>query len=99
MPVELTIRVISPLAPEDKYLLTGVAIMTLANANHEMAKERFPKTFTDDAETAVEPVQEPTPCAFMDPKDPTRICIADAGHVGRHRFRRIPADADTALPN
>jgi hypothetical protein len=99
MPVELTIRVISPLAPEDKDLLTGVAIMTLAIANHELAKERFPETFTDDAETAVGTEREPTPCARIDRTDPARICIGDAGHRGRHRYHRIRADADTALPN
>ena len=51
MPIRLTIEIASPLDPDDRDLLSGVAVMTLAIANHEMAKTRFPETFTDDEET------------------------------------------------
>ena len=35
MGVRLSIEIISPLEPEDRDLLTGLSIMTLAIANHE----------------------------------------------------------------
>jgi len=101
MPVQLNIEVTSPLEPEDKDLLTGVAIMTLAIANHEMAKERFPETFADDEEMAEDAGQEPTPCALLDSLDPNRICIGDVDHRGPHRFRRFSTDVGgvVGLPN
>jgi len=96
MSIRLSIEVTSPLAEEDRELLSGIAVMTLAIANHEMAKNAFPETFGDDDEPdAAKPA--PSPCAFLDPEGGTRICIGDAGHRGRHRFRTIGAgDADTA---
>jgi hypothetical protein len=98
MSVKLSIEITSPLGDDDRDLLSGIAIMTLAIANHEMAKSRFPETFRDDDEAeATSPT--PGPCAFLDPAGGTRICIADAGHRGRHRFRVIAAgDADAAAP-
>lgn len=95
MGIELSIRVTSPLAEEDRELLSGIAVMTLAIANHEMAKERFPETFAE------EPEGQPQPCAWVDPQDSDRICIGEAGHRGRHRFRRIAASSGdgTVLPN
>lgn len=48
MGVKLSIEIVSPLEEEDRDLLSGVAIMTLAIANHEMAKARFPEMFVDD---------------------------------------------------
>ena len=94
MPVELTIRVISPLTPDDHELLSGVAVMTLAIANHEMAKERFPETFADDQEA-----QEaaPAPCGYVDPTNPILMCVGEVGHRGRHRFRPFPADAGGSM--
>jgi hypothetical protein len=46
--VRLSIEITSPLDAEDRDLLSGVAVMTLAIANHEMAKNAFPETFGDD---------------------------------------------------
>ena len=94
MPVELTIRVIGPLTPDDHELLSGVAVMTLAIANHEMAKERFPETFADDQEA-----QEaaPAPCGYVDPTNPILMCVGEVGHRGRHRFRPFPADAGGSM--
>ena len=94
MPNELTIRVISPLTPDDHELLSGVAVMTLAIANHEMAKERFPETFADDQEA-----QEaaPAPCGYVDPTNPILMCVGAVGHRGRHRFRPFPADAGGSM--
>ena len=91
MPIELTIRVISPLTPDDHELLSGVAVMTLAVANHELAKAKFPEAFGDDAET---PEAAPAPCGYVDPTNPILMCVGEVGHRGRHRFRPFTADAD-----
>jgi len=89
MGIELNIRVTSPLDEDDRDLLSGVAVMVLAIANHEMAKNAFPETFGDGEAKREE---QPSPCAFLDPDDPTVICIADVGHRGRHRFRKLAVE-------
>jgi hypothetical protein len=65
MAVELIIKVTTPLDEDDQNLLSGTAVMLLAIANHELAKERFPETFPTDEEPAKEgagpePLPDPT---------------------------------------
>ena len=48
MPIKLNIEVVSPMTPDDHDLLSGIAVMTLAIANRELAKQGFPETFPDD---------------------------------------------------
>ena len=90
MSIRLSIEITSPLGDDDRDLLSGIAVMTLAIANHEMAKNAFPETFGDEpgAEATT-----PTPglCAFLDSEGGSRICTGDAGHRGRHRFRTMAA--------
>ena len=50
MGIRLSIDITSPLTPDDRDLLSGIAVMTLAIANREMAENRFPDTFTPDPE-------------------------------------------------
>jgi hypothetical protein len=89
MGIRLSFEITSPLGPDDKDLLTGVSIMTLAIANHELAKEHFPEAFSD-----AEEAMEEQPCSAKDPADPSRICVSEVGHRGRHRFRlRVEAFA------
>jgi len=38
MGIRLSFEITSPLGPDDKELLMGSSIMTLASANHELAK-------------------------------------------------------------
>lgn len=98
MSIKLSIEITSPLGDDDRDLLSGIAVMTLAIANHEMAKNAFPETFGEDHEAEVTK-PTPAPCAFLDPGDGTRICIGDVGHRGRHRFRAIAApDRDDVAP-
>jgi hypothetical protein len=93
--VKLTIEITGPLDEEDRDLLSGVAVMTLAIANHEMAKAHFPGTFNDD--DGLEPTgkeeeakeEQPVPCAYLDPERPDMICVGNLGHRGRHKFRQI----------
>jgi len=86
--IELDIKIISPLTPDDKDLLSGVAIMVLAIANHELAKQAFPDTFPDEDDEDGTSVPEvgPPPCGAAS-EDGMAVCMGGAGHRGRHRFR------------
>jgi hypothetical protein len=86
MGIRLSIEISSPLGPDDKDLLTGISIMTLAIANHELAKEHFPGTFPDDEETVERQRQDAMPCMV---ERQGRHCISEVGHGGRHTYRRI----------
>jgi hypothetical protein len=83
MGVTLSISISSPLEPADRELLTGLSIMTLAIANHELAKERFPGTFPDE-----DPDEDP-PKDCGAPDGMGKACISPVGHMGRHRFRPL----------
>ena len=53
MGIKLNIEITSPMDARDHELLSGIAVMTLAIANHELAEQRFPEAFTaDEARTA-----------------------------------------------
>ena len=99
MSIKLSIEITSPLGDDDRDLLSGIAVMTLAIANHEMAKNAFPETFGEEPGAEAARPNQPAPCAFLDARDPTRICIAEAGHRGRHRFRTMATgDVEAAAP-
>ena len=95
MPIELHVNITSPLTADDHELLSGVSVMLLAVANHELAKERFPEAFRED-EPAEEPVA-PAPCGMED--DAGGVCVGNVGHRGCHRFRPVSADDATVLVN
>ena len=82
MGIKLSIESTSPLGPDDKDLLTGISIMTLAIADHELAKEHFPGVFPDDEEA-----MEEQPCSARDPADPSRIRVSEVAHTGRQEYR------------
>ena len=89
MGIKLNIEIVSPLEPDDRDLLTGLSIMTMAIANHELAKEHFPGVFPSAEEIAEQQRQdaaEAMPC--MAERD-GRHCISEVGHGGRHTYRRI----------
>jgi len=90
VPIKLSVEIISPLGPDDQDLLTGVSIMTLAIANHEMAKEHFPGVFPGEEAAEEQPKEEPLPClAPGQGADAGKACTNVVGHRGRHRFRFI----------
>jgi len=93
MGVRLSIEIISPVEPDDRDMLTGLSIMVMAIANHELAKEHFPGVFPSPEEIAEEQRQdaaEAMPCmAEGGGKDAGRHCINEVGHGGRHRYRFI----------
>jgi hypothetical protein len=94
MTVSLNISITSPLDEKDHEFLAGLAMMTLAIANHEGAIKQ------DEEPTTEEPAPEPVPpCAFVN-DEKTLICVGTAGHRGRHKLRPIPAeDAEVGLAN
>jgi len=92
MTVSLNISITSPLNEKDHELLAGLAMMTLAIANHEGAI----KQDAEEPTTAPEPV---VPCGVLDDQE-AMVCVGNAGHRGRHKMRPIPAeDAEVGLPN
>jgi hypothetical protein len=56
MGISLSIEIASPLTPDDRDLLSGIAVMTLAIANRELAQQGFPETFPADDEQDERPV-------------------------------------------
>ena len=50
MGIRLSIEIVSPLEPDDRDMLTGLSIMVMAIANHELAKEHFPGVFPSPEE-------------------------------------------------
>jgi hypothetical protein len=51
MPLKLNVEITSPMTADDHELLSGVSVMLLAIANHELAKEKFPEAFGGDEAT------------------------------------------------
>jgi hypothetical protein len=96
MPLKLNVEITSPMTPDDHELLSGVSVMLLAIANHELAKAKFPEAFGDD-----EPVEEPVapaPCGMKD--DAGGVCVGKVAHRGRHRFRSVGnPETDAVLVN
>ena len=92
MGVRLSIEIVSPLQPDDRDMLTGLSIMVMAIANHELAKEHFPGVFPSPDEIAEQQRQDaaaaagPMPCMA---EREGRHCVGEAGHQGRHTYRRI----------
>ena len=94
MAIKLNIEITSPMDARDHELLSGIAVMTLAIANHELAEQRFPEAFTEDDRLQAE---DPAPCGAINRADPGAACVAEAAHRGRHTFRAV--DPRTAMPN
>jgi hypothetical protein len=90
MSVSLSITIASPLTKEDHELLAGIAMMTLAIANHEGAIE-------NTEEEKEEEKALPEPCGFV--SEEGMVCVSKSGHRGRHAMRPNPNAADAALPN
>ena len=96
MPIRLNIEITSPMDADDHELLSGIAVMTLAIANHEMAKAKFPEAF-GDGDGLQEAEAQPASCGAVNPADASAVCIAGVAHKGRHTFR--PAGSGSARAN
>jgi hypothetical protein len=84
MGIKIGIEITSPLTDDDKELLSGIAVMTLAIANRELAKQGFPDTFPDEDPEA----EPPGDCGAVDGEGGS--CISLVGHMGRHTYRPQP---------
>jgi hypothetical protein len=88
----------SPLEPDGRERLTGLSIMVMAIANHELAKEH-PRHLSEPEEIAEEQRREAAraaaskrPCPAWPQgvgTDAGKSCVSEVGHRGRHRFRFI----------
>ena len=97
MPLNLNVEITSPMTADDHELLSGVSVMLLAIANHELAKEKFPEAFGGDETPIGEPVG-PAPCRMENRAGST--CIREEGHRGRHTFLPAPSpESDPSLVN
>lgn len=110
MSIRLNIEITSPMTFDDHELLSGIAVMTLAIANHELAKEKFPEAFSDEEDATQEaldslvkeglmeevPAEPPEPCGFLDPVNEGYACVGHVGHRGRHKFRAFHTDEEMA---
>ena len=85
MTVTLSIEITSPLTPDDRDLLSGIAVMTLAIANRELAQQGFPETFPSDEPT--EPEFGESPCGAVN--ESGCICVSPVGHADPHRFLTV----------
>jgi hypothetical protein len=98
--IKLNIEIVAPMDASDHELLSGIAVMVLAIANHELAEQRFPEAFNDGAgpevlrnggDQTVETPEHPATCGFV--AEDGKACISKAGHRGRHALRSIAVDA------
>ena len=89
MPIKLSIEMISPLTPDDRDLLAGIAVMTVAIANREINQ--------NSVEVEPEPPVEAT-CGQLEyipyndegPMATGKVCVREPHTNGRHRFRHPP---------
>ena len=111
MAIKLNIEITSPMTVDDHELLSGIAVMTLAIANHELAKEKFPEAFSDEEDATEEaldslvkeglmeevPAEPPQPCGAPFGDDAQKfVCVGKVGHRGRHKFRAFHTDEEIA---
>jgi hypothetical protein len=96
MGIRLSIEITSPLTPDDRDLLSGIAVMTLAIANRELAEQGFPETFPPKED---EQAADAQPCGLVNSASESETCVSPVGHRGRHRFRRLPVETTNGLAN
>jgi hypothetical protein len=89
MGIRLNIEITSPMDADVHELLSGIAVMTLAIANHELAVAKFPEAFGD--EDGLQAGEPPASCGAVNPADAGAACVAEVAHKGRHTFRPVGA--------
>ena len=86
MGIKLDITVETPLSDDDRDILAGISVMVLAIAIANRQNLADQPHMQEDDETEG---MEPAACGSQNPDDPDRYCISEAGHSGRHEYRRI----------
>jgi hypothetical protein len=81
MGIKLNIEVETPLSDDDRDILAGISVMTLAIANRQ--------NLADQPHMQQEDEDDPLPCGSQSKIDPTLYCIKEVAHVGRHKYRPL----------
>jgi hypothetical protein len=89
MGIKLDISVETPLSDDDRDILAGISVMVLAIANRQ--------NLMDQAHMQDEDEDEPMPCGSQSKTGPSRYCIREVGHVGRHKYRPIDDDSTMGM--
>jgi hypothetical protein len=84
MGIRIDISAETPLSDDDRDILAGLSEMMLAIANRQSLADQ-PET-PDEAEQELSD-ERPTPCGRLD--EDGGICVREAGHSGRHKYRPI----------
>jgi hypothetical protein len=82
MGIKLNIEVETPLSNDDRDILAGVSVMVLAIANRQDLADQPHMQAQDE-------LGDPMPCGSQSEDDPTRFCVGEAGHKGRHKYRPL----------
>ena len=83
MGIKLDVSVETPLSDDDRDILAGLSVMMLAIANRQNLADQ-PLRDEDELEG-----MQPAPCGSPSKDEPTRFCIREPGHSGRHKYRHI----------
>ena len=81
MGVKLTIEAETPLSADDRDILAGLSAFVYAVANRD--------DLADQAQVQDGEEGEPLPCGAQPEHEPTRFCIREPGHSGRHTYRPL----------
>ena len=81
MGIRIDISAETPLSDDDRDILAGLSVMMLAIANRQ--------NLADQPQMQDEEEGEPLPCGAQLEEDPTRYCVREVGHSGRHKYRPI----------
>ena len=81
MGIKIDISAETPLSDDDRDILAGLSVMMLAIANRQ--------NLADQPQMQDEEEGEPLPCGAQLEEDPTRYCVREVGHSGRHKYRPI----------
>jgi hypothetical protein len=84
MGIKLDVSVETPLTDDDRDILAGISAMMLAIANRQNLADQ--PHMQDEGELEG---MEPAPCGSPSRDEPTRYCIREVGHSGRHKYLRL----------
>jgi hypothetical protein len=85
MGIKLDISAETPLSDDDRDILAGLSVMMLAIANRQNLADQ---PHMQEQEAGQDPFDdEPAECGRFD--DDGRVCVREAGHSGRHRYRPL----------
>jgi hypothetical protein len=70
------------------HIVAGISVMTLAIANRQdLLDQPHMQEDPDEMEG-----MEPPPCGSPSKTGPSRYCIREVGHSGRHKYRPLSFD-------